>query len=433
MPRKLWLELRSSLWFVPGLLVLSFLGLGIGLVELDTRLGNRLVGGGWRHLFVAGAEGAREVLSTIASSMITVAGVAFSITIVSLSLASSEYTPRVLRNFMRDRANQTVLGLFVGIYVYCLVVLRTIGSSDGNPFLPLLATFGAVLLALAGIGCLIFFIHHTAASIQVSHLLQAITRETFHAIAKLFPEPPRPHDPAAEIADIEKTWHPIACHSFGYLQRIDEECLLKLAKEWGVSFRLEHNVGNFVADSMPLLSADKPLDADAASRLRPLFAIGDFRTVEQDPGFGIRQIVDIALKALSPGINDTSTAVSCLDYLGAILAELSKRCLEIPSHDGRLIIPTPGFGDYLAKALDEIRLSACGNVSVLLQMLQVLGRLAAVVAVPAHRTALIQQATLINEAVERTVPSAYDRERINRVKAHLFAMLGIEDVLVSPV
>ena len=145
MLRKAWIEVRSSLWFVPALLVLVAVGMAFGLVELDVALAEELRAQAWRPLLNAGADGARGMLTAIAGSMITIAGVTFSITIVTMSLASSQYSPRILRNFMRDRANQGVLGVFVGIFTYCLLVLRTIRGSDGGPdtFVPLLAVFVA--------------------------------------------------------------------------------------------------------------------------------------------------------------------------------------------------------------------------------------------------------------------------------------------------
>ncbi len=155
MLRKYWIELRSSLWFVPGLLVLAAVILAVGLVQLDIVFAHALAAKSWEPLLNAGSEGARGMLTAIASSMITVAGVAFSITIVTLSLASTQYTPRILRNFMRDRANQVVLGVFVAIYTYCLVVLRTIrgaAEKDGAGFVPLLAVAFGMFLALCRSG-----------------------------------------------------------------------------------------------------------------------------------------------------------------------------------------------------------------------------------------------------------------------------------------
>jgi uncharacterized membrane protein len=156
--RYLWQDLRSSLWFVPTVFVLGSIVLAVGMVEVDTRLDSRLWEK-WPRFFAVGADGARGTLSAIASSMITVAGVVFSITIVALSLASSQYSSRVLRHFMRDRITQTVLGVFVGVFAYCLIVLRMIRGGDEGPFVPLLAVLGGVVLAFVGIGFLIYFIH----------------------------------------------------------------------------------------------------------------------------------------------------------------------------------------------------------------------------------------------------------------------------------
>ncbi|MEP6669293.1 MAG: DUF2254 domain-containing protein [Chthoniobacter sp.] len=419
--RKLWIEIRSSLWFVPGVLVLAAIILGLGFVELDVTFADQLKPLGWLPFLNAGAEGARGMLTAIASSMITVAGVAFSITIVTLSLASTQYTPRILRNFMRDITNQVVLGVFVGIYAYCLIVLRTIrGGAEGGGFVPLLAVFFGVLLALVGIGYLIFFIHHIAASIQASYILDAITKETTEAIDKLFPQelgqPVEDESAAVAVVD-EKTWHPIPAFATGYLQSVATETLMQRAAEWKTVLRLNSEVGEFVVEGAPILSSARALEDDALASLPALFAIGNFRTVDQDAGFGVRQIVDIALKALSPGVNDTTTAVSCLDYLGAILSRLARRRMASPyRQDGeelRVVAPAPAFGDFVAKSLDEIRLCAQGNVTIHLSMLRLLNRVAGITDDPVRRRILLEHGRLIVDLADRAVAAPYDRERIN--------------------
>lgn len=416
--RKFWIEIRSSLWFVPGALVLAAIGLALGLVELDERFGDQLRPWGWLPFLKAGAEGARSMLTAIASSMITVAGVAFSITIVTLSLASTQYTPRILRNFMRDRANQSVLGVFVGIYAYCLIVLRTIRGGYEDGFVPLIAVFAGVLLALVGIGYLIFFIHHTAASIQASYILDAITNETLAAIDTLFPQKLGEPDESSPATAAESTaWHPVSSPATGYIQSVDRDALWRLADERDMLVRQELEAGDFVVEGAPIISGDRISDDDAAAALRRVFAIGNFRTVDQDAGFGIRQIVDIAMKALSPGVNDTSTAVSCVDYLSAILSVLAQRRLDSPFRRGegdqRVIAPVPLFADFVAKSLDEIRLSAAGNVSVILRMLRLLTRVAQVTDAAARRLALLDQARIISSLADSSVPVPHDRARIN--------------------
>ena len=175
--RTLFIQLRSSLWFLPTLMVFGSAALAAILIELDTRLNLKLVTE-FPRLFGAGAEGSRGMLSSIASSMITVAGVTFSITIVALSQASNQYSSRILRNFMRDRGNQTVLGVFLGVFTYCLLVLRSIRGGDENRFVPSLSVFGALVLALVGISFLIFFIHHVASLLQASNVISAAAQET---------------------------------------------------------------------------------------------------------------------------------------------------------------------------------------------------------------------------------------------------------------
>lgn len=178
--------MRASFWFVPAVIVLGAVGLATAVIGVDANVKLRFVEE-WPLLFGAGAAGSRGLLTAVASSMITVAGVVFSITIVALSLTSSQYTSRVLRNFMRDRINQVVLGVFVGIFAYCLVVLRTIRGGDEGAFVPSLAVLGGLLLAFVGIGFLIYFIHHIALSIQASSIIAAVASETIAAVDHLFP------------------------------------------------------------------------------------------------------------------------------------------------------------------------------------------------------------------------------------------------------
>ncbi len=419
--RKIWIEVRSSLWFVPALLVLAAIILALGLVELDVVFAEPLAAKSWGPLLNAGAEGARGMLTAIAGSMITVAGVAFSITIVTLSLASTQYTPRILRNFMRDRANQVVLGVFVAIFTYCLIVLRTIrggAEKDGEGFVPLVAVAFALILALVSIGFLIFFIHHVATSIQASSILRAIADETQSAIKTLFPDElgDQKEEALMELSENHK-WYPTAVQGTGYLQHVSTDGLLRFAEDHDAVLRLEHHPGEFLSPGTPLVSSNRPLDDESSATLRTFFAIGDFRTVEQDAGFGVRQIVDIAMKALSSGVNDTSTAVSCLDYLGALLCQLAGRHLASPfrAKEGalRVIAPTPLFAHFVAKSFDEIRQSAAGNVTILGDLLLIIRRVGSVTRNAAQREVLAVHARLVAEMADQTVPARYDRERIN--------------------
>ncbi len=185
--KRLWSDLRASFWFVPSLIVGGSIALAMVLIEADSAGSHRWLAR-WPRVFGAGAEGARGMLSTIAGSMMTVVGVTFSMTLVTLALASSQYTSRILRNFMGDRVMQVVLGIFTGIFTYCLIVLRTIRGGDEGEFIPSLAVAFGVVLAIGGIGILIFFIHHIASSIQASRIIASVADETMMAVDRLFPE-----------------------------------------------------------------------------------------------------------------------------------------------------------------------------------------------------------------------------------------------------
>jgi uncharacterized membrane protein len=419
--RKYWEDLRSSMWFIPTLIVVGAVVLAVAMIEVES------LGGRWPGLFGAGAEGSRGLLSTIAGSMITVAGVTFSITIVAFTLASSQYTSRILRNFMRDRANQTVLGVFLGVFAYCLVVLRTIRSGDEGAFVPGLAVFVAVLLAFMGIGFLMFFIHHIARSLQATTIIESVARETLEAVDRLFPAQigeaaVRRAGEEREGALASQTWATIPARKTGYIQEIDADALFNLAREQGVVVRMEKGIGEFVIEACPLASvAGKPPDDEMILNLNAAYSVGQYRTVIQDAGYGIRQIVDVALKALSPSTNDTTTAINCIDYLASILARLAARPSESPfrSEEGqlRVISRGPTFSGLLAEAFDQIRQNAEGNVAVLARLHQVLTTVAGRTSDEQRRNSLRQQAALVAETAERSVPSAHDRATIQAAQA----------------
>jgi uncharacterized membrane protein len=431
-----WRETRATFWFVPVVIVLGAVVLATGLIILDATV-DLHVDKRWPLVFGAGATGSRSLLSAVASSMITVAGVVFSITIVALSLTSSQYTSRVLRNFMRDRNNQVVLGVFLGIFAYCLVVLRVIRGSDEGAFVPSLAVLGGLILAFVGIGYLIFFIHYVSMSIQSSSIIAAAAQETIAAVDHLFPEgmgDDVEEDTGGDLAgfQLEQSWLAVPARKTGYIQRIDADALLVVARERGMIVRMECGIGEFVVEGTPLISVADPaiVDEDTADELNAVYVVSPHRTVEQDAGFGIRQLVDIALKALSPGINDTTTAVMCVDYLTAILVRLASRPIATVSRldqgQLRVIARGPSFGSLLAEAFDQIRQNAAGNVAVLTRLLHGLEIIAGQTANTRRRQSLRQQADLIAAMADRTIPSPHD---CAGVKA---ALLRLSQVLAVP-
>lgn len=416
--RHLSQRLRTSFWFVPALIVLSAVGLATGLIAVDANL-KLQVAEQWPLVFGAGADGSRGLLTAVASSMITVAGVVFSVTIVALSLTSSQYTSRVLRNFMRDGTNQAVLGVFVGIFAYCLVVLRTIRGGDEGAFVPSLAVLGGLALAFIGIGFLIYFIHHISLSIQASSIIAAAAAETVAAVDHLFPDElgsDADEDTEADLGPdlAAETWTPVAGRCTGYVESVDGDTLLHLARKYETVLRMERGVGDFVIQGTPLVSVARRGKADelTEAEVNDGFVISRHRTVQQDAGFGIRQIVDVAMKALSPGVNDTTTAVVCVDYLGAILARMAMRGIA-PAHrvhEGRLCVIARGasFETLLGEAFDQLRHSAEGNFAVLTRQLQTLEAIAGRTTNSRRRRLLRKQANLTIAVAQRTIPSQHD-------------------------
>lgn len=408
---------------MPSMIVLASTVLAAVLIEADSAMSNQWMAR-WPRVFGAGAEGARGMMSTIAGSMMTVVGVTFSMVLMVLAMASSQYTSRILRNFVRSRITQIVLGIFAGIFTYCLIVLRAIRSGDEGSFVPNLAVAFGFVLALCGVGALIFFIHHIASSIQASNIIASVAGETIAAVDRLFPDhlgheasddelqqPPRPPP--------ERNWQAVMAGHSGYIQSVDNEALVRLSRDNKTVVWMNHGIGEFVVEDTPLasLAMEQPPDKATIAELQGTFTISGHRTVDQDVAFGIRQIVDIALKALSPGINDITTAIMCVDYLTAIMARIAQR--QIPPsrryEEGelRVIAKGPTFESLLTEAFDQIRSNANGDVAIMSRILGALETLASLTTSPGRRSLLGEQVHWIAELAECSLESAHDQARIN--------------------
>jgi uncharacterized membrane protein len=440
--RHYWYFLTGSFWFIPGLIVLAAMLLALTTIEIDSRFVDNEVLRGWPRLFAAGAEASRHLLVAIATSMITVAATVFSITLVALSLASSQYSPRVLRNFIRDRSTQVVLGVFVGIFAYCLVVLRSIHNRPDIEFVPAVAVLLGLVLGFAGIATLVFFIHHIARAVQASHILAAVGRETGATIDRLFPhpldaqldKPPGDHDDETHAGTREEAddWVEVTADCSGYLQEIDFDRLQRLIGGHDSVIRAEGAIGSFVIEG-GIIARYRPIagedHAELHPRIRSCWAIGDHRTLQQDVAFGIRQLVDVALKALSPSINDSTTATMCIDQLTALLVRMAHRRLRYEAciHAGvvRVIPRHPDFGDLLGRAFAQILEHANGNVAVLQRLLEATETLATRIHSPARRRGLLLHAERLLEAGRRTIAAPEARDgfdaRARRLHAHLQA------------
>jgi uncharacterized membrane protein len=439
--------LRGSFWFLPALLTLAAATLAVGLLVADARLPSATVRSvGW--IYTGGAEGARSLLATVAGTVVTVVGVAFSVTIVSLQLAAAQLGPRVLRNFMRDRGNQAVLGTFVATFVYCLLVLRSVRGGNGlteDAFVPHLAVTGGVALAVLSAGVLIYFIHHAAVSMQADHVIATIALELDQAIDRLYPERlgedvlaagPPPVVPG----DFEATAVVVTAPASGYVQSIDGATLMARARERDLLVRLDRRPGDFVVTGEPLARAwprERLHDADGA-RLATTLTIGPVRTLVQDVLFGVEQLVEIAVRALSSDLRDPTTAMRCIDRLGAAVARLADRRMPSPyRRDGarlRVIAPGVSLAEVVHVAFDAIRARGAASAAVSVRLLETFERLARLRPGRELHVALLRETAETERGSRGALTSAWERRTVEqhavRVRSALHAEVLAEERIV---
>lgn len=340
--------------------------LSVALIELDNLITSEMLDRlGWIYSF--GPEGARAILSAIASSMITVAGLTFSITMLTLQLASSQFGPRLLRNFMADRGNQIVLGTFISTFLYCLLVLRTVRGTEGSSFVPHVSVGFGVLLALASMAVLIYFIHHVATTIRIESLLESLAQETRETIERLYPQSVDDDHVQQEtsVIDIDPRYavqgSAVPATVSGYVQHIDIDALMSIATKEDLVVKIEANPGVFVTAAEPIftLHAARKVSGETIALLQGTFVVGRERTPEQDLQFSVRRIVEIAQRALSPGTNDPTTALYCIDRLGEAFVRLARR--RVPSSARfdedrklRIITATVSFDELVSRAFAAI-------------------------------------------------------------------------------
>jgi uncharacterized membrane protein len=339
--------------------------------------------------------------------MITVAGVAFSIMIVALTLASQQFGPRLLRNFMRDTGNQVVLGTFIATFTYCLIVLRTIRGSESE-FVPHVSVTLAIVFALASLGVLIYFIHHAAVSIQAPEVIALVANDLEQGIERLFPEKlgHAPQDDQKSLSqeilnDFETRGGAIAATESGYLQSIDNSKLMAVAQDKDLVLLVKCRPGDFVVSGGELAKCQpRGVDEDTAKAIQRAFIFGTQRTHLQDVEFSIEQLVEVAVRALSPGVNDPFTAINCIDRLAAALCLLAQRSFPSPlRHDDkgdlRVIARPVTFAGVVNAAFDSTRQYGRSSVAVTIRLLEAIATVARCVQWQAGRDALLVQALMI--------------------------------------
>lgn len=390
-----WQRLWRPFWVLPMVIVFAATTAGIVLPELD-----RSLAGSVPYVFGGGPDGARSVLGTIAGAMISVTGLVFSITMVVLQLASSQYTPRVLRDFLGNRVSQATLGIFAASFAYALTVLRSVrGESDGEAFVPQVSVTVAFLLVLTSVAMFLAFIHHITQSIQVATIVSNLGDMTVDVIRRTLPESSAP---GARLGTVD--WQPnerlvaqtITAEEHGAVAEIDHRRLVDLAAEQGVIVEVLPQVGDFVPEGQDAVRVwrvedSSPLDEAAIAAIRRAILVEQDRYFTQDPSLGIRKLVDIGERALSPGINDPTTAVQVVDELHRILRVTVERA-ELPalvSRDGLLrLVHRPQRVEQLVDlALAETLHYGAGSLQVPRRILLVLDDLLPT-ALPEHRPVL---------------------------------------------
>lgn len=405
-----WREsLRSSLWLVPTLCVAAAGALGALLLEVDKRYDPRFT-------FQGGPEGAQTFLSTVSASMITLTGLVFTITIVVLQLASQQFSPRVLRTFLRDRHSQFALGVFIATFVYSLIVLRAV-RGEGTPaglFVPDLSVtmaFGLVMLSLA---LFVDYIHHIAQSIRVASITKSVGDETRAAIRDIY-DHEHTSEPVPLPTGVDIVEFPAPKR--GIVTGLDRDRLVERAERVGCVVEVIPAIGDYVPEGYPLLRVHGGNPTDV-SKFGDEVGLGPERTMQQDPAFGFRQLVDIAERGLSPAVNDPTTAVQCLDEIHDLLRRLAVRAFPSgqrldSSGRLRLAFPVTSWEGYISLACDEIRQYGSGSIQVHRRLRSMLIDLMSVAPLDRH-TPLRQQLRLLDASADLNLDHPEDREAAKR-------------------
>jgi len=354
---------------------------------------------------------AQAILVAIATSIMTVVSIVFAILLMTLTLASTQFSPRILVGFVRDRSTQWTLGLFLGTFSYCIAALPAARSLP-HPFVPVVTVTGAMLLALMCVGWLVFFINHISQSISVNHIVDRIARETELIIDQLMPRRRGPLDLPESVPDHAAGEEiPILSRRSGYIRFVDLDYLLYLGRTYGIRVRIRRRVGHFVPEGTPLMTVSRGhrVTPEGEVHLLSAFDIGPARTMQQDVEFGIIQIVDIALRAISPAVNDPSTAISCVDQLGRILIRWTSRVppgsyLYGPPHVLRVVVPWITLDGLLDTSFEQIRHYSSSDIAVSLRLLRAFDDIAETVQHPAYRSALLQRAERVLAGCRTRLP-----------------------------
>jgi len=414
--------LQTNFWLMPSLEVLASIALFAATLEVD-----RAVYHGTLRLpawvEAGSADTAREILLAVAAAIMTVIGINFSVTIVTLTLASTQFGPRMLRNFIRDRGTQLTLGTFVATAVYCVLVLVSIGPGEHGVFVPHLSVDVVFLLVLVDLAVLIYFLHHIAVQIQLPFVIASIAHDLRHYVEVRRPDIPQfsrdqkldTDELAALIDTIESSGAMIGNPKGGYLQAIRYDKLVRATTAADAVVRLPYRPGHFLVEGRKLASVWPPEAADRMSRsLKRAQVTGPVRTLAQDPAFGIDQLVEIAIRALSPAVNDTFTALTCVDWLGNTLCKLAREWTPAQVYRDRagtvrVICDQVSVERLVQRSFNKIRQASRGMPALLMRQLEALTALLEQTTDTDLARVLMDQAAMILRANLESVPEESDR------------------------
>lgn len=421
-----WKELTATFWFLPVLILGFSIFLSIALVSLDNHIS--ISHEGWiRFFLVNSSDSARSILSTISGAMIGVAGTVFSVVLVALTLASSQFGPRLIKNFMYVKLNQIVLGSYVATYLYCLLVLNAIRDNDGYTFIPSISILVAILAAMLNIILLIIFIHQIAVSIQADRVISDISEFISKQVETLFPEkigndvePDLNIDLTATISGYKSSIS-VKSNKSGYLQYIDNQSLIKNISKSNSLLVLNNRPGDFIIKGGDLgkLYSNATWQQESLNDLLDQFVIGKTKTAQQDLEFSIHQMVEIAARALSPGVNDPFTAMTCIDHLTAAMCYLAEA--EFPSNyrfddaeQLRVVVNNTDFEGLLDAAFHQIRQFSVGSTAVIIKLMEAQITILKFTKTKNNRNAVLKHAEMILTLGEQSIKEKNDLDDLKK-------------------
>ena len=397
--------------------------LSITTISLDSALPISTRQPTW--FYAGGAEGAQTLLTMLAASMLTIFGIVFSIVIVALTLASSQFGPRMIRTFLSDTVDQIAVGTFISTFVYCLLVAKAVRSSSGQTFVPHLSVSVAILLVVLSLGVLIYFVNHLSISLQASYIIGTIGADLRRTIERELPERAAtglPVPPRQDMAAFASAIVPVASGQDGYIQAIDYRQLVEFAQRLNVVLQLNVCAGDFLVrnDEIATVSVTTSDDGDIAAAINSALVLGTDRTHEQDVEFPINQLVQLAVRALSPAINDPITAIMAIEQLGAglcFIAERGSLPTMVADDNGqeRLLVKRYGADHHVDAAFNLIRQYGRENLEGTVSLLEAIQNISRRTTDIAVRRALWHQATLVGNGARCCLPEQADRDRVAEV------------------